>query len=142
MEYSIRYEIRTTCHGGLLCKKSNLFPVLNIRYRKSGSRQWTSLGNAEIDFYTYHRFKNTYYKDFKKRMTTMMTLEAKSDYDRLELFMQILDAEFGGSIAELAKSVVHERIVMEKADESECEDVNRMTLSLVTSGWETTDIYL
>ena len=73
-------------------------------------------------------------------MTTMMTLETKSDYERLELFMEILGAEFGRSIATLVEGVVRERIVMEKADDSEREDVNRTTLSLVTSKWETTEI--
>lgn len=140
MWYSIQYRIRTTHHGWFLCKKSNLFPVLDIRYRKGGSGRWTSLGSVEIDFYTYRRFKNTYYKSFEKRMTTMMTLETKSDYERLELFMEILGAEFGRSIATLVESVVRERIVMEKADDSEREDVNRITLSLVTSKWETTEI--
>ncbi len=140
MWYSIQYRIRTTHHGGFLCKKSNLFPVLDIRYRKGGSGRWTSLGSVEIDFYTYRRFKNTYYKSFEKRMTTMMTLETKSDYERLELFMEILGAEFGRSIATLVESVVRERIIMEKADDSEREDVNRITLSLVTSKWETTEI--
>lgn len=140
MWYSIQYKIRTTHHGGFLYKKSNLFPVLDIRYRKGGSGRWTSLGSAEIDFYTYRRFKNAYYKNFEKRMTTMMTLETKSDYERLELFMEILGAEFGGSIAAFVKSIVRERIVMEKADDGEREDVSYITLSLVTREWETTEI--
>lgn len=140
MRYNIQYKVRDTYHGGLLCKKSNLFPVLSIRYQKDGSGRWVNLGNAEIDLYTYTRFKSTYYKCFERRTTNMMTLETKSDYERLSLFMEILKTEFNGRIAELVQSIVREKIVMEKADDSERKDVNRITSSLLTWDWEKTNI--
>lgn len=140
MQYDIQYKVTATRHGGFLCKKSNLFPVLSIRYRKSVSRKWTHLGNTEIDLYTYHRFRSTYYKDFRSSTTYLETLERKSDYERLTLFMDILNTEFDGDIAKLVESVVREILVMNHAEEEENADVNRLVTPLLIDGWKTTEI--
>lgn len=142
MQYSIRYKISSTRHGGFLWGKSNLFPVLDIRYRANDSKNWIHLGNAEIDLYTYHRFKNTYYKDFRKSATTMMTLETRPDYERLALFKEILDKEFSGSICKFVESIVREEVAMEKADEEERWDINYTVRSLVTRGLMTIDVQI
>jgi len=135
MQYEIQYRIKPKRRRGFLCGRSSLFPTLDIRYRTKGSKRWIGLGRAEIDQYTYHRFKNTYYKDFEKSTTELMTLELRSDYDRLILFMDIIEAEFDGSIDKFVTSIVYEDVAMMAVDNEEHEDANRMTLSLVTDGW-------
>lgn len=137
MKYDIQYRIKPKRRGGFLWGRSSLFPILDIRYRTKGSKRWIGLGRAEIDWYTYHRFKNTYYKDFEKSTTELMTLELRSDYDRLTLFMDIIKAEFDGSIDKFVASIVYEDITMVAVDNEEHKDVNRMALPLVTNGWRT-----
>lgn len=134
MQLDIQYKIKTKRHGAMLCKQSNLFPVLSIRYRKKGSRRWVDLGRREIDVYAFHRFRNTYYKDFKADVTDLMTLESKSDYERLTLFMDILNTEFHGSINKFVKSITLEHAAMTKAEDEECKDVNRISHSMETNG--------
>lgn len=136
MQFDILYKVKITYHGGYLCGESNLFPMLDIRYREKGSRKWIRLGSAEIDLYTYRRFKNTYYKDFEKRMTTIMTLESKFDYERLTLFTDILETEFDGDMNSFVNSIVREEIAMADAETEERRDVDRITISLVTNGWK------
>ncbi len=70
----------------------------------------------------------------------MITLGSKSDYERMELFMTILNNEFGGSIKELVKSVVMEDIALDKADIAESKDVDHSTMALVTDGCRMTSI--
>lgn len=135
MQLDIQYKVETRRHGGILCKRSNLFPVLSIRYREKGSRRWITLEKRQIDAYTYHRFKNTYYKDFKPNVTDLMTLESKSDYERLMLFMDILNAEFNGNINLLIRSIAYEHAIMDKADKEERKDVSMISCSFETNGW-------
>ena len=144
MQLDIQYKVETKWHGsdGILCERSNLFPVLSIRYREKGSRKWIHLGKREIDVYTYHRFKNTYYKDFRQDATDLMTLETKSDYDRLMLFRCILDNEFFGSLDVFVKNIVEEDVAMIKADEDERKIVNRVSCLLETNGWATEQLVL
>lgn len=140
MKYNAQYKVTMTCHGGFLCKKSNLFPELAIRYRNAASKRWVKLGRSEIDLYTYRRFKNTYYKRFGEGLTDMMTLEVRSDYERLEIFMHILNMEFGGSVKNLVESIVREHVIMSGAEASERCDVNEIALSLESKDWQNTVI--
>lgn len=135
MKLDIQYKIGTVRHGGILCRQSNQFPVLSIRYRERGSNKWINLEKREIDAYTYHRFKNTYYKDFKPDSTDIMTLESKSDYERLTLFMNIIFVEFGGHIKKFVESIAWEDATMTLADNDEREEVNRTAHLLETNGW-------
>lgn len=137
MQLDIRYRVGTKRHGGILCKQSNLFPVLSIRYREKGSKRWVDLGRREIDVYAYHRFRNTYYKDFETDGTDLMTLESKSDYERLMLFMDVLNAEFKGDVYTFVMSIAREHAAMAKAEYEERMDVNSISCSLDTNGWVT-----
>lgn len=127
-------------HGGWLLAKSNLFPTIEIRYKESGAKRWINLGSREIDKYTYRRFKNTYYKDFKDNGTDLMTLEQKSDFERLDLFMDILRTEFHNNIDRLAESIVREEIIVDRAGSEEQKDVNRLTYSIMTGDFKKTSI--
>ena len=140
MRYLIEYKVKAVRHGGWMSSKSNLFPTLTIRYRESGTRRWVNLGKAEIDLYTYLRFQNTYYRDFERGETALMTLESKSDYERLDLFATILANEFHDSIKELVQSIVSEDIIMDDAEYEESEQANRMTMVFVTDGRMATSV--
>lgn len=140
MRYYIEYKVKAVRRGGWLFSKSNLFPRIEIRYRESGAKRWINLGRAEIDKYTYRRFKNTYYKDFENNGTDLMTLEQKSDYERLELFMDVLRTEYCNSITSFVESIVREEITMNRASSEERKDVNRLTCSIVTGDFEKTSI--
>jgi len=140
VRYLIEYRVKAAQHGGWIFSKSNLFPTLAIRYRESGTKRWVSLGRAEIDLYTYLRFQNTYYKDFKRGTTAMATLESKSDYERLDLFATILTNEFHDSIKELVQSIVREDIVMDEAELEESEQADRIAMVLVTDGCMATSV--
>lgn len=135
--YEIKYRIKGYSFvGGRGCGGLAPFPILNIRYRKTGAGRWKSLGNAEIDLYTFRRFRSTYYKDFKRMITEIGALSQKSDYERLTLFMTILKNEFDGSVEKLVKSIVREEVVMKDADTSEQRETIALTSALLTDGWK------
>ena len=70
----------------------------------------------------------------------MMTLESKSDYERLDLVATSLANEFHGSIKELVQSIVSEDIIMDDAEYEESEQANRMTMIFVTDGRMATSV--
>lgn len=136
MWLSVQYKITAVRHKESLCGKSNLFPKLSIRYWGGGSKRWVRLEDQEIDEYVFYRFRHTHYKDFPGHMMNLVAPGKNSDYDRLEVFMEILREEFDGSIDKLVERIVLDKKLSKKTENEEREDVNRLTLSLVTHGWK------
>ncbi len=136
MRYEIRYKIKPYGFGGRESDKKGPFPIFVIHYRPCGAKKWQRLWNAEIDLYTFRRFRRTsYYDSFDKSME-FVSLSRMSDYERLELFMRILKDEYGNSIERLVKSIVTEEIVMQDADEAERIKAESMAMAFVTDGWK------
>lgn len=140
MRYEVRYKIKPYGFGGREYGRDRPFPILVIHYRPYGTKKWARLWNAEIDLYTFRRFRHTpYYDGFDKDME-FVSLSRMSDYERLELFMRILRDEYGNSVEQFVKSIVTEDIVMKDADEAEQIKAKSMAISLVTDGWKVSSI--
>lgn len=139
MRYDVRYKIISTIHKPWLSKESNPFPVLAIKYRKSGKGgRWILLGSAKIDLFACVRFRNTWYRDLAASTTPLEALENKSDYERLTRFMEILEKEFGGSMDLFVRNLVEVEIAMQEADKAERRDVQTIISSVSTNGWKDT----
>lgn len=142
MQYEIRYKIKPYVFGGRECGQDDPFPILVIRYRKAGVRKWTKMGNAEIDLYAFRRFRHTSYYDGFDAGTDIISLSQKSDYERLELFVKILADRYDGSIKKFVESIVIAELVLKNAEDDDRKEAKEFTMSMVTHGWETTNIDL
>lgn len=137
MQYDIKYRIISTINQSISRSESNIFPVLEIKYRKSGTAlRWISLGSAEIDLFAYIRLRNTYYKDLSVRRTPLDAIRKLSDYDRLTRFMEILNKEFAGSMDQFVKSLVKEEIAMKNAELEERQEVDSIVSSILAQKWK------
>ncbi len=139
-QYLVQYKVTAGRRGGFFCGMEKLFPKLSIRYCKDGPKRWIYLGEQEIDEYTFDRFRHNYYEEFPSYFDSPAVLGSDFDYRRLTIFMEILEKEFGGSIAKLVEHIVRGELALGKADKEEREEANRITRSLVTNGWRTMNI--
>lgn len=141
MQYEIKYRVTAAVHRAPSCGASSMFPVLDVRYRKRGKGSgWVPIGSAEIDLFAYIRFRNTYYKELIVKSTPLDAIKSMSDYERLSLFIQIINHEFNGSIDEFVTSLVKEEIAMRNAETEEVCEINLITSTILTRKWKCANI--
>ena len=131
------FEIQYKCYMGFhsnFGEPSTQFPMLKIRYRKSGCKLWEKLDKMEVDTFAFSFYHREYYTEFREY------LGDESDYTRLTTFQKVLSDRFDGSLERYVKIIVEAEVVMKLANIDEQNDSESIAQSLLTNGWNSTTI--